>query len=74
MEQLNQENDPAMTLHLTSVLLFQANTQALVHCPGKCVPNIISFLKDNMESDKHTILVNLQGKTTGLECPVNYYP
>ncbi|KAL3882424.1 hypothetical protein ACJMK2_028766 [Sinanodonta woodiana] len=60
LQQMNQESDPAMTLHLASVILFQTFTQSVVHAPGKCVPHIISFLKTYLDSEKFTILTNLQ--------------
>ncbi|XP_060085103.1 E3 UFM1-protein ligase 1-like [Ylistrum balloti] len=60
LEQMNQESDPAMTLHLAVVLLFQAYTQCLIHAPGKSVPQIILFLKDHMDEEQHKIFVSLQ--------------
>lgn len=44
IEQLQESEDPALVLHLTSVLLFQATTQCMLHAPGRCVPQIISIL------------------------------
>lgn len=44
MEQLKESEDPALVLHLTSVLLFQASTQCMLHAPGRCVPQIINIL------------------------------
>uniref|UniRef100_A0A671U898 E3 UFM1-protein ligase 1 n=1 Tax=Sparus aurata TaxID=8175 RepID=A0A671U898_SPAAU len=43
-EQLKETEDPALVLHLTSVLLFQASTQCMLHAPGRCVPQIIGTL------------------------------
>uniref|UniRef100_A0AAX7V4B6 E3 UFM1-protein ligase 1 n=1 Tax=Astatotilapia calliptera TaxID=8154 RepID=A0AAX7V4B6_ASTCA len=40
-EQLKDTEDPALVLHLTSVLLFQASTHCMLHAPGRCVPQII---------------------------------
>lgn len=44
LEQLKESEDPALVLHLTSVLLFQASTQCMLHAPGRCVPQIINIL------------------------------
>ncbi|KAJ0061046.1 hypothetical protein NL108_004766, partial [Boleophthalmus pectinirostris] len=44
LEQLRDTEDPALVLHLTSVLLFQACTQNMLHAPGRCVPQIIGTL------------------------------
>lgn len=62
LEQLSSETDPAMALHLTSVLLFHTYTQTLLHVPGKCVPQVILFLKSHMEADKYDELYKQQGK------------
>ncbi|MEQ2197910.1 hypothetical protein XENOCAPTIV_004979, partial [Xenoophorus captivus] len=43
-EQLKEVEDPALVLHLTSVLLFQASTHCMLHAPGRCVPQIIGTL------------------------------
>lgn len=55
------ESDPAMALHLASVILFQTFTQHIIHIPGKCVPQVIAFLKSHMESEKYDALFNQQG-------------
>uniref|UniRef100_A0A3B3UZN5 E3 UFM1-protein ligase 1 n=1 Tax=Poecilia latipinna TaxID=48699 RepID=A0A3B3UZN5_9TELE len=43
-EQLKEAEDPALVLHLTSVLLFQASTHCMLHAPGRCVPQVIGIL------------------------------
>lgn len=60
-EQLKAETDPAMTLHLAVVVLFMVYTQSMVHAPGRCVPQLIHFLKDHVKEDVHQVLVELQG-------------
>ena len=60
-EQMKEESDPAMTLHLAATLLFNVFTQCMVHAPGRCVPSIIAFLKPHMEPDSHQTLVTCQG-------------
>ena len=37
-----------MALHLASAVLFQHFTHCMVHAPGRCVPQIINFLKDKL--------------------------
>lgn len=44
IEQLKVTEDPALILHLTSVLLFQFSTHCMLHAPGRSVPQIINFL------------------------------
>ena len=47
-DQLERESEPAMALHLASVILFQYHTNTLLHAPGKFVPQIIMFLQKNL--------------------------
>ncbi|XP_052238485.1 E3 UFM1-protein ligase 1 homolog [Dreissena polymorpha] len=60
LEQLHTETDPAMTLHLTCVILFHKVTQAILHLPGRCVPLVLTFLKNHLEPEKFQELINLQ--------------
>lgn len=61
VEQLKVTEDPALTLHLTSVLLFQFSTHSMLHAPGRCVPQIIAFLSSKIPEDQHAPLVKYQG-------------
>uniref|UniRef100_A0A8C8ZZM3 E3 UFM1-protein ligase 1 n=1 Tax=Prolemur simus TaxID=1328070 RepID=A0A8C8ZZM3_PROSS len=60
-EQLKVTEDPALILHLTSVLLFQFTTHSMLHAPGRCVPQIIAFLNTKIPEDQHALLVKYQG-------------
>ncbi|XP_004580428.2 E3 UFM1-protein ligase 1 [Ochotona princeps] len=60
-EQLKVTEDPALILHLTSVLLFQFSTHSMLHAPGRCVPQIIAFLNNKIPEAQHTLLVQYQG-------------
>lgn len=60
-EQLTAETDAAMTLHLACVILFHKFTHCIIHVPGKCVPQVVLFLKDHLESEKFQELTTLQG-------------
>ncbi|XP_029800670.1 E3 UFM1-protein ligase 1 isoform X2 [Suricata suricatta] len=60
-EQLKVTEDPALILHLTSVLLFQFSTHSMLHAPGRCVPQIIAFLNSRIPEEQHTLLVKYQG-------------
>ncbi|XP_017742263.1 PREDICTED: E3 UFM1-protein ligase 1 [Rhinopithecus bieti] len=59
-EQLKVTEDPALILHLTSVLLFQFSTHSMLHAPGRCVPQIIAFLNSKIPEDQHALLVKYQ--------------
>ncbi|XP_072264766.1 E3 UFM1-protein ligase 1 [Pyxicephalus adspersus] len=61
IEQLKVTEDAALILHLTSVLLFQFTTHCMLHAPGRCVPQIIAFLKSKIPEDQHRLLVSFQG-------------
>ncbi|XP_066533559.1 E3 UFM1-protein ligase 1 [Hoplias malabaricus] len=61
MQQLSSVEDPALVLHLTSVLLFQNVTHCALHAPGRCVPNIISTLQSKLPPEHYQLLVTYQG-------------
>ncbi|KAJ7341763.1 hypothetical protein JRQ81_006757 [Phrynocephalus forsythii] len=61
IEHLKVTDDPALVLHLTSVLLFQFSTHCMLHAPGRCVPQIIAFLSAKIPEDQHSLLVKYQG-------------
>ncbi|XP_041950547.1 E3 UFM1-protein ligase 1 [Alosa sapidissima] len=60
LEQLKLTEDPALVLHLTSVLLFQASTHCMLHAPGRCVPQIIGTLVGKIPEDQHKLLSRYQ--------------
>lgn len=60
VEQLDRETEPAMALHLVAVILFQHNTSCVIHAPGRCVPQIIAFLKDHVNPDVYDKLFHYQ--------------
>lgn len=60
MEQLKDTEDPALVLHLTSVLLFQACTHCMLHAPGRCVPQIIGTLTGRIPSEQQQLLASYQ--------------
>lgn len=59
-EQLKETEDPALVLHLTSVLLFQASTQCMLHAPGRCVPQIIGTLTGKIPTEQQQLLSSYQ--------------
>lgn len=61
LEQLSVVEDPALILHLTSVLLFQNLMHCMLHAPGRCVPNIIGSLQPKLSEDQYKLLVQYQG-------------
>ncbi|KAM9420365.1 E3 UFM1-protein ligase 1-like isoform 2-T2 [Salvelinus alpinus] len=61
IEQLKETEDPALILHLTSVLLFQTSTHCMLHAPGRCVPQIIGTLVGRVSEEQHRLLTGYQG-------------
>ncbi|XP_039982029.1 E3 UFM1-protein ligase 1 [Xiphias gladius] len=59
-EQLKETEDPALVLHLTSVLLFQASTHCMLHAPGRCVPQITGTLTGRIPTEQQQLLSSYQ--------------
>ncbi|XP_031141526.2 E3 UFM1-protein ligase 1 [Sander lucioperca] len=55
-EQLKETEDPALVLHLASVLLFQGSTHSMLHAPGRCVPQIIGTLTGRIPTEQQQLL------------------
>jgi hypothetical protein len=62
LEQLNQCQEPALGLHLTTLLLFQAATQQPLHASGKFVSAILAYLKPSLPEQTFTTLQKYHGK------------
>eukprot|EP00794_Sanderia_malayensis_P000235 gene235-852_t len=60
IDQLERETEPAMALHLVVVILFQFHTSCMIHAPGRCVPQIITFLKQYVTPESHDKLAEYQ--------------
>jgi hypothetical protein len=59
-QSLQDEQDPAMSLHLVTVLLFQMNTNCLLHMPGRLIPQVISYLRPHLKPEDAAKLSNFQ--------------
>ena len=57
---LQEENDPATVLHLTSLLLFYASTGHMLNAPGKFVPHVLTFLRADLRDDTFQKLLSFQ--------------
>ena len=62
MEQLAGAEDPALVLHLTSLILFQAVTQTMLHASGRFVSNILTYLQSHLTADVFNTLQWYHGK------------
>jgi hypothetical protein len=59
--QLDECSDPALALHLTTLLLFQAATQQPLHASGKFVMPILVFLKPSLPEETYALLQKYHG-------------
>jgi len=60
LEQLNSCLDPALTLHLAVLAIFQHCHGSLLHASGKFVPFLIEHLGGQMTSEQMDVLTNQQ--------------
>lgn len=76
IEQLKVTEDPALVLHLTSVLLFQFSTHCMLHAPGRSVPQIINFLSGKIPevfSSSFLRGIYLFSMTEHKSCALHYF-
>ncbi len=59
-ESLKEEVEPAMCLHLISVIMFQQHTSTIVHIPGKLVPLVTTYLAKHLDTKTHSKLTECQ--------------
>ncbi|KYM99511.1 PREDICTED: E3 UFM1-protein ligase 1 homolog [Cyphomyrmex costatus] len=66
LEELNATQDPALTLHLVTSVLFTAVTQNALHMSGRHVTTVLAFLQEQLEpntmlalSRYHDLVLNL---------------
>ncbi|CAL8125071.1 unnamed protein product [Orchesella dallaii] len=62
----NATTDPALYLHITTLILFSLKTDSLLQASGKFVPQIIAFLSTKLERQEHLALKDCQEKVVGL--------
>jgi len=61
MEELNATQDPALTLHLVTSVLFTAVTQNVLYMSGRHVTTILAFLQQQLEPDTMSTLSRYHG-------------
>ncbi|XP_024892657.1 E3 UFM1-protein ligase 1 homolog [Temnothorax curvispinosus] len=66
LEELNATQDPALTLHLVTSVLFTAVTQNALHMSGRHVTTVLAFLQQHLEPNTmstlaryHDLVLNL---------------
>lgn len=66
MQQVESCQDPALTLHLASLVLFQCQTGCMLHASGKFVPNILTKVTQNMDEEAKSTLMSYQNLVVSL--------
>ncbi|XP_018027072.1 E3 UFM1-protein ligase 1 [Hyalella azteca] len=60
VEQLSTCCDPALCLHLASLLLFHSSTGKLLHASGKFVPSVLAFLRPHLGDELNDLVHRYQ--------------
>lgn len=60
VSQSEEESDPGTVLHLSVAIMFQNLTGKMLHMPGKCVPQVVLFLRSYVSPDVYEQLTNFQ--------------
>uniref|UniRef100_T1IY38 E3 UFM1-protein ligase 1 homolog n=1 Tax=Strigamia maritima TaxID=126957 RepID=T1IY38_STRMM len=61
LEQLSVTMDGALCLHLSALILYQTMTHCMLHASGKFVPQILTFLESQLNSEIVEFLQMYQG-------------
>ncbi|XP_075146605.1 UFM1 specific ligase 1 [Haematobia irritans] len=56
LEQLQQCSEPALILHLSTLILFTTITGCILHASGKFVSQILSFINPSMSDEQNHLL------------------
>jgi len=62
LEQLTSSEDPALVLHLTSLILFQAVSQTMLHASGRFVSHILTYLQSHVTAEVFNALQQYHGE------------
>uniref|UniRef100_A0A6P7GGM9 E3 UFM1-protein ligase 1 homolog n=1 Tax=Diabrotica virgifera virgifera TaxID=50390 RepID=A0A6P7GGM9_DIAVI len=58
LDELNKSEDLALILHLATVAIFTAATQTMLHCSGRHVAGVLSFLKQYLTEEQTSELTS----------------
>lgn len=62
LEQLTSAEDPALVLHLTTLILFQAVSQTMLHASGRFVSHILTYLQSHVTAEVFNALQQYHGE------------
>ena len=60
MQQLESCQDPALTLHLASLVIFQCQSGSMLHASGKFVPIILAKVNESLDEEAKGLLTKYQ--------------
>ncbi|KAF2900325.1 hypothetical protein ILUMI_05860 [Ignelater luminosus] len=64
LEQLDKCEDPALALHLSSIIIFISATQNILHASGRHVASILAFLKQYLSPEQSAELTSYHDMVT----------
>lgn len=62
MEELNKCDEPALVLHLATLIIFISATQSMLHASGRHVAAVLLFLKDYLNPEQASELFAYHGR------------
>jgi hypothetical protein len=62
LEQLTSSEDPALVLHFTTLILFQAVSQTMLHASGRFVSHILTYLQSHLTAEVFNALQQYHGE------------
>lgn len=62
LEQLQQCSEPALILHLSTLILFITLSGCILHASGKFVSQILAFISPSRTDDQNKLLTQYHGK------------
>ena len=66
IQQLEDCDEPALTLHLALLVIFQCQTQHMIHASGKFVPHLMRKLGGSLEAEDVAVLKDYQDSVVKL--------
>lgn len=61
LDKLATCTDPALVLHLATLVIFTVSQQSIIHASGKHVTALLRFLHPSLSTDQNTLLGNYHG-------------
>lgn len=61
LDKLSKCDDPALVLHLVTMIVFEVATQTMLHCSGRHISSILGYLKQFLTEDQLHQLAHYHG-------------